>query len=301
MPLVPGSFSSKLFIEITGEPGGSVSSFRAPAREVGPIQALGPDSGLSKLPGKPLIGDARLTLSISESGPVFDWVAEAMRGTAVAKDVAIILANQDYKVTRRVEMRSCLITEINFPALDAGDKSSFQVGLILQPEDVASVKGSGVVVSSLPPKTKGWRASNFRVTLPWFDPRYVTRVELPKVTIKVATETHGSFRLPTRHYAAIEIKGLRTTHASQGIEAAEDVVTKLFADGVVDDSERGDITIEILDQTLRTVLATFTAAGSVPTRFDPPELKAAQDVLPVAQIQYAVESLAVERHDVVTL
>jgi hypothetical protein len=173
--------------------------------------------------------------------------------------------------------------------------------LVLQPENIVYVKGSGLALSSLPLKTKGWRASNFRMTPPWFDPRYVTRVELPKISIKVATETQGSFRLPTRHYAEIEIKGLKTTHASHGIEAAEDVITKLFADGVLDDSERGEVKIEILDQTLRTVLATFKAAGSVPTRFDPPELKAAQDVMPAAQIKYAVDSLAVERHDVVTL
>jgi hypothetical protein len=48
MPLVPGSFSSNLFIEIGGEAGGPVGNFRAPAREVPAMQALAPDSGLSK-------------------------------------------------------------------------------------------------------------------------------------------------------------------------------------------------------------------------------------------------------------
>ena len=52
------------------------------------------------------------------------------------------------------------------------------------------------------------------------DAKWVTRVELPKITVKMAEERTGMKRLPTRHYGAYEIAGLATEHAGPGFDGA---------------------------------------------------------------------------------
>jgi len=298
MAIAAGYNVTNLYVEINGKAGGFLSSFTPPTHEVEQIkQAPGPGGEARKMAGNPKIGEAAATFSIAQEGPLFDWVASFLRMKATEVNLAIVLADQSFQAKRRVDYTGCLITSVAFPALDAREaKKPFEVAVTFQCGKIQFAKGSGKVSAAVGTKTKSWLTSNFRVTIPGIpDASLVTRVELPKIMAKMAEERTGAMRLPTRHYGAYEVAGLATEHAAPGFDGAQAFATKVLQDGAITDEEYMDLTVELLDPTLKKVLGTFTAKHAAPKKFTW-SVNAKEDRgAMTSRIDYVLEELAFER------
>jgi hypothetical protein len=91
----------------------------------------------------------------------------------------------------------------------------------------------------------------------------VTKVEGLKVSAEIAKEYVGMQRLPTRHYSAWEVSGLKTEH-SFASAAAADYAAKVIQDGAITDEEYTDWGVDIRDQTFATLgTLTFRTATKV--------------------------------------
>jgi hypothetical protein len=299
MALTTGYNISNVFLEIDGKPGGSLSSFTPPTYEVEEIkQALGPGGETKIMTGNPKIGRGTATFPISEAGALFDWVASALRKNSVEANLAVILADQNYQVKRRVDYAGCMITSVEFTALDVRDgKKPLEVTFTFESEIMKFAKGSGKVQPTLAKKAKIWLASNFEATIPGIDAKFVTGIELPKFTAKIAEENVGMHRLPTRHYASWEVEGLKVGFSSQGFDAAQELAVKVIQDGVLTDEEFTDIRVNIRDQTMTTVLGTFTAKFCAPRKFTWSVDAKGADTMAGPSIDFVVEELAFERKE----
>ncbi|HWB04921.1 MAG TPA: hypothetical protein VG796_17970 [Verrucomicrobiales bacterium] len=92
---------------------------------------------------------------------------------------AIVTVDENSKVLSRLMFYGALITEINFPALDAASGDAVKMTVKLAPEFVQRMPGSGSLASPPPAITaqRRWLASNFRLAIDGLDCSSVSRVE----------------------------------------------------------------------------------------------------------------------------
>lgn len=270
MALKLGYNVSNFVLELGGKTAGYLSSFQAPSYEVEEItQGLGPDWVAKKMHGNPKIGEATAVFNISQTGYLLDWVASVWNKDCQEMDAAVTLADQNYEAKRRIDMMRCLISGIEFPALDAKDgKKHLEITTKFKPEELKYTPTNGKLQSSLGTKAKNWLVSNWKITIPGLKTEHVTKITLPKLNPKIAEEHHGAFRLPTRHYASIDISELQVEISSAGFEDMKNLAVKVIQDGKIDESEYTDIIIDMYDQSMTKVLGTFTCIGCGLKKFD---------------------------------
>ena len=268
MALNPGTSVANFFVEIDNKPAGFLNSFTPPTLEVEEIKQSGGAGGLTKRAlGNPKVGEAVATFSIGQGGVLLDWVTRVLARNFGQADIAVVLVDHNFQARRRIELPRSMITSVEFSALDAREaKKALEVTVTFQPEAVKYSKGSGKVTVASGTKLTHWLVNNFQVKLPEIDPRFISRVELPKITTKIAQESIGSTRIPTRHNS-YEIDGLRIVQAGPAFDAAQGYVSKVLQDGVIAESEYTTITVEMLDTAMKQVLGTFTAKGCAPRKF----------------------------------
>jgi len=284
---------SNFHTEIDGNAAGYLSSFQAPSYEVEDIsQALGPDIHSKKMMGSAKIGEATVVYNISQSGAWLDWAATVWNKQCVEKDITVRLANQDYNIMRGIDMGACVITGIEWPELKASDgKKHFEVTAKIQPQNLKYTGAGGKVQGVLGQKAKAWMVSNFEVH-PVFGLKteWITSIGLPKITPKIAKESHGKFRLPLLNYASIEFASIKIEIGAAGYKTAEDLAVRILQDGNCEEKEFQDILIDMKDQSLKTVLGTFTLIGCGLKKFDwAPKLEGGKEGLATCTLEFMVE------------
>lgn len=299
MALNAGYNVTNFYLDIDGEAGGYLSSFTAPTVEVEEIsQALGPGGETKKMTGNLKYGDVKYVYNMSQTGKMWTVVESVLKKACTEFNMGVVLADQNYKGKRRIDMTGCLVKEISFPKLDAKDgKKHMEMTITAQAEKVDFKPDSGNVSGIISKKAKNWLVSNFETSgMPGgIPPQSVLNMDLPKITVKTAEEHHGMFRLPTRHYAAWETSGLKTEHSSTGFDAVRDLVNKVIMDGALTDEEYSDWAVDVKDQTMKTVLATFTFKYTAPKKFTwAPELKGGQDGMATCSLEWINEETLVD-------
>jgi hypothetical protein len=284
---------SNFHTEIDGEAAGYLSSFQPPSYEVEEVsQSLGPDYVTKKMMGAPKIGEATAVFNISQAGKWMEWAATVWNKQCVEKDIVIRLANQDYQIMRGIDMAMSTCTGIEFPELKASDgKKHFEVTAKFQPESIKYTGGGGKVQGTLGQKAKAWMVNNFEVH-PVFGLKtdFITSAGLPKVTPKLAKEHHGKFRLPVNNYASIEFSTIKIEIGAAGHKSAEDLAVRIIQDGHCEEAEWQDMIIDMKDQSLKTVLGTFTLIGCGLKKFDwAPKLEGGKEGLATGTLEFAVE------------
>jgi YD repeat-containing protein len=123
-----------------------------------------------KMMGNPKIGEATAGFNSSQADEWSDWVETVWNKQCVEKDTSVSLADQDYNIKRRIDMAACGITGNEWPELKRG---------------------------ALGQKAKAWMVNNYEVH-PVFGLKteWITSIGLPKITPKIAKESHGKFRMP---------------------------------------------------------------------------------------------------------
>jgi hypothetical protein len=251
---------SALALEIDGKAAGALRSLQPPGYSV--AQALTRlEAGDATVAGEIAITPMDAEFDLSAASPLLDWALSLSRRNSQAPSGAALVLDTNFKVRRRIEWTEGLLTEVRFPALDASAKSPFTVGLAWQPASIAQGKTNGDIVRPGPGKRKSLLVSNFRVQGLPFDTKFTSRVTLPTVRGKVAVETYGSSRRTGCHYASVDNGEVSIEVVAGSASAARDWVQAVAVDGRVTDSELMNFSIEMVDASLKNVLATITLNG----------------------------------------
>lgn len=284
MALAKGIAGSNFYAMINGQSGGYLTSATIPTIEVDKITVTpGPD-GVSKMAGgRPKFGKAKVVTNISEANALWQLIESVMKKNCQEFDAAIGVADHNYKSVRECNMSTCLIDTVSFSNLKSDDgKGLFEVTAEFQCQDVKWDNGNGAVIKgNLSNKAKGWHKSFF-VTNGLFGgipSQCVTEIALAKHTAKIVTEHLGQHRLPTLNYGPWTIEGLKVSgsHAYGGYEAARDFAVKTMYDGVLQESEFVDWSVDIKAPNHKDTVGTVTFIQTAPQKFTVPEYKGGDD------------------------
>jgi phage tail-like protein len=134
---------------------------------------VGADNYVTKYAGKPTYDDITITVGAAMSPAFWTWVKGSLEGKPERHSGAVVAYDFDNCERSRRSFYQALISEIQFPALDAASKAAAAINIKLSPERVSYEKGNG---SKLQPsqannestKQKMWMSNNFRFTLDRF-------------------------------------------------------------------------------------------------------------------------------------
>jgi phage tail-like protein len=148
------------------------------------VEEVQPDGVVRKHLGGVKYEDITLTLGMSMTKAMYDWINASMTNKQVRKNGAIIAADYDYTERSRLEFKNALITEVGFPALDASSKEPSYMEVKFQPESTARVAGSGRKID--PKVQKKWLPANFRLSIEGLEEptRRVNKVESFSIKMK---------------------------------------------------------------------------------------------------------------------
>lgn len=208
--------------------------------------------------------DILVTCGLEMGVAFWTWIADTLAAQHTPRDGALVVLDYDFNELQRLTFQHALVTQIGFPALDAGSKDSGRLAVRLSPELTRVEKPSGKSSygkSLAYGKQKKWLPSNFRVTIPGLDLTRVNRVEA--LTVDVVAQEHaiGEARIYEQTAAELTVPDVELTvaesHAADLRAWHEDFVIK----GNNDSSHEKTGSIEMLSSDLKDVLLRLDLAG----------------------------------------
>jgi len=170
-PYAGGQFALELD---TKQPAGWITAVDGGHFKAQAITSMqGGDGYVTKYAGKPTYDDITITVGTAMSPSFWTWVQGSLEGKPERHNGAVVAYDFDHCERSRRSFFSALISEIQFPALDASAKNAAAINIKISPERVTYEKGNG---SKLSPsqgnneatKQKMWMSNNFRFTLDRF-------------------------------------------------------------------------------------------------------------------------------------
>lgn len=294
MALDKGYNTTNFVVTLNGVAGGYLTSFSPPSYEADAIKmALGPDGVSRQQVGKPKLGDFKWVFNISEAGPMWDLMDAVIKKNCQEFEAYVGLADQNYKVKRGIAMQRCLIKELSFSALDAKNgKGLFEATMTGICEELKYEGAADVIKANMSNKAKSWMTAHFHPVGigGGIKPESITKIDLCKYTAKIGEEHVGMFRLPTRHYAAWDVAGLKTEISSTGFDAAKDLCVKVLHDGEITEGDFVDWSVNIMAHNNKTQVGEVVFIQTAPQKFTwAPELKGGQDTMATSTIDWLCE------------
>ena len=279
-----GSDVAGITVLTVGTNSGVLTRFHAPSYEA-------QDGQQKKMMGAPKIGEATAVFNISQAGALLGWVETVWNKNVATAGATVLLADQDYNVKRGIDMSACVITGIEFPELKASDgKKHFEVTAKWQAQNLKYVGGGGRVAPLGKPAEEEMLPENFAVTMPGFKDEWIVSIGLPKITPKIAKESHGKAARQAPVYDTAELGALTIEIAPDGIQAASELAVRILQDGNCEEGEFMDILIDMKDQSLKKTLGTFTLIGCGLKKFNwAPKLEGGKEGLATATMEFMVE------------
>ncbi len=294
MSIKLGHYSvSNFMVEFDGVAAGYLTSFQPPSAEVEVSEAhQGPDVVNKKMLGQYKIGEATAVFNISQASGFLDWAQTFWKKQCVEKDITVVLADQDYNAKRGINMNACLITGVELPPLKASDgKKVLDMTVKFQPQNIKYMPGGGKVQGTLGKKAKNWFTNNFRVTEVFgLKTEWITSIDLPKISAKLSKEFHGSAALPLINVASNDFGPVKIEIGPAGAEGAQALAQQTMLEGISGEGHFQDIIIEVLDQSLKTTLGTFTLKGCGLKKYDwSPKLEGGKEGGATSTLEFVVE------------
>ncbi len=128
------------------------------------VEKIGQERIPRKRLGTPRIEPITVETGLDMGKPWYDWIARTMNGEVVRKSGAVIEMDPSFKEIGRRTFTNALISDIEFPALDAASKDPGKITVSFVPEQLQLVAGSGKQYSPSGGK-KNWLVSNFRLSI----------------------------------------------------------------------------------------------------------------------------------------
>jgi phage tail-like protein len=189
--------------------------FKAPAV----TSMVGADNYVTKYAGKPTYDDITLTVGAAMSPSFWTWVKGSLEGKPERHSGAVVACDYDGCERSRRSFYQALITEIQFPALDAASKTAAAINIKLSPERVTFEKGNGSKITPSQGNNEGtkqkmWMSNNFRITMDRFKgDESLHNAKLEAFTVKQAIiQNPVGYELETRKEAGrLELPNLVMT------------------------------------------------------------------------------------------
>jgi hypothetical protein len=248
---------------------------------------------------RPLRDEALASLSpmeaeadLPDKGPLLDWLQALLNGKPALRSGAVQVADRNQAERRRLEFHDAPLTDVSWSALSAADgKRPFVIGLAWQPGSVDDRAGSGQRLQAAASRRKPPMCSNFRVSGLPFDGQFTTEVDLPTVGLVYRAPDP---RRPDRAVASLALGELRLQIAARATDLVMAWVRKLVGDGRVDPGEALTLKVELLDATLKKVLASFQLTGCELQACDEARLGGATERSAGVSLHFSVQQLGLQ-------
>ncbi|MBS1903341.1 MAG: hypothetical protein JSS75_06540 [Bacteroidetes bacterium] len=139
--------------------------------------------------------DISARLSVQGS-PIYEWIQASFSKSHQRKDGAIVAADFNTKARSTREFTNALITEVGFPALDAGSKDPAYLSVLFSPEIVRSSQAGTEVAhpGDHSSAAKKWSPANFKLDISGLDEasKRVNKIESFTLKQKITQVTGGN-------------------------------------------------------------------------------------------------------------
>jgi hypothetical protein len=175
------------------------------------------DDFLSSMSGA--AGGSPITLNVKASGtgtPFGQWMAATVNGTAVKKNGSVITAQSNLQPVSGLDFSDATLSEITFPALDAGAKDAYIIAAIVQPTSSSFTTFPSNTAKLSPTRAHPLFAQDFRVTLKGLEgsAQYVSRVDA--ITLRLGGVCPGLTVTVGGSHAAPLIQAQQASHGERG-------------------------------------------------------------------------------------
>jgi phage tail-like protein len=143
-------------------------------KSAGPVQSMvGHENYVTKYTGKPVFDDITISVGAAMSTSFWKWVGASLDNKPERRNGALVGYDFNFKERTRRSFFDALISEIQFPALDASSKNAAAITIKIAPERIEFKKGDGSSLSGgqaqdQMSKQKMWLTQNFRFELERF-------------------------------------------------------------------------------------------------------------------------------------
>ncbi len=191
-PSSRGFAGGRFALELDGQSVGVVSAYRGGNVFADVLEfTSGGDLIPRKSPGELHYEEIVIMTGLGMDAAFWEWVANMVGGEPVQKDGAIVMADANSNVLRRLEFKNALITEVSFPALDAANKEPGLMTVKFQPELTSVKPGAGKLAGGATAKQKLWVTSNFRLNIGSLPCARTSKVEALVIKQKVTEYRDG--------------------------------------------------------------------------------------------------------------
>ncbi len=180
----PGGFAAgKFALELDGKAAGFL-----PAVQGGNVVAevleftSGTDGILQKELGDVHYEEITMLVGLGMDTAFWDWVGHMVDRDPIPMDGAILFADMDSNVVRRMEFKKAWLSEVSLPALDAANNDPGLLTIKFRPERTKLAPVGGKLPNQPLAKQKTWVASNFRLQVGQLPCSRVSKIEA--LTIK---------------------------------------------------------------------------------------------------------------------
>jgi phage tail-like protein len=205
--------------------------------------------------------DVSLSFGTGMSNSLYQWIKETLERQNSRKDGAVISADYNYREQSRISFYQALITEVGFPALDAGSKDVARMTLKLAPEYTQrAVAGTGAMAKGAVngKLQEKWLPSNFRLKIDGLNCTKVSKVGELVVKQGVVEDPVGELREYQKRPAHLDIPNLTVTMAESGAQDFHAWHDDFVVKGNNDPSREKSGTLEFLTPNLTQALFTLS-------------------------------------------
>lgn len=161
---------------------------------------------------KPKYEDLKIQVGMSMSQEFYGWISRFFSGQIERRNGAIISGDFHYKERARRIMKEMLISEVQIPKFDAGDKAPCYMTVGLVPETVEFEPGNSSVdlTPTVQTRQKLWTPNRFEFTINGFEKCLARTTKIESFTIKqqILEYRSGNQRNPWRVPGRIEFPNL---------------------------------------------------------------------------------------------
>ena len=180
----PGGFAAgKFALELDGKAAGFLPAVQG-GNVVADVVEFTP--GTSLVPQKVLddlhYEEVTMLVGLGMAPAFWDWVGHMVDRDPMPMDGAILFADMDSNLVRRMEFKKAWLSEVSLPALDAASNETGLMTVKLRAESTALKPPGGKLPNLVLAKQKNWLASNFRLQVGSLPCTRVNKIEA--LTIK---------------------------------------------------------------------------------------------------------------------
>jgi hypothetical protein len=242
-------------IEIDGMPAAVATSVQGGNIVAEVAEERGGEKFARKRVGRIRIEPIRIEVS---AGELIDLIKKGCDGTGQMFNGRVVEVDTTGSVIGEREFTNAVLTEIQFPQLDAASKEAARVLVTLQPEQIKSGGGKSSGSKEASAKQRQAQASNFRVKVGELDGSGVSKVEAISIRMK-SPETPDSRSRSTS--SGQSVGDLVLTVSSAKSKPFADWHEEFVVKGNNSQDREKTATIELMSADMKNALLTLEGSG----------------------------------------